>query len=358
MINFVNNNPVLDEWIKEKIGATALPLLSRDCLSEYQLMKLNETLEFAVTKSIFYRKKFQSISSIKLGSIDDFQNIPYTTPSELTNEGRDMICVPGSEISRIVTLNTSGSTGPPKRVFFTESDQELTVDFFHHGMQNLVDPTDTVIILLPCKTPGSVGDLLAKGLYRLGCSVVPYGFPDVNTHGAVDKLVEILDVEGITSMVGSPAEVLRLAEFSRTKPGFAEAGLSGIASILLSTDYISDALRRRLAEIWGCRVFEHYGMTEMGLGGAVSCETLIGYHPRENDLFFEIIDPDSGMPTVEGEYGEIVFTTLTRSGMPLIRYRTGDRSRWIPGPCPCGSVLRRMDKVLPRGVEKGRGAIL
>lgn len=95
-------------------------------------------------------------------------------------------------------------------------------------------------------------------------------------------------------------------------------------------------------------------MTEMGLGGAVSCQNLIGYHFRENDLFIEIVSPETGMPISEGQYGEIVFTTLTRKGMPLIRYRTGDISRWLPGVCPCGSVLKRMDKVLSRHVKKGR----
>jgi phenylacetate-CoA ligase len=91
-----------------------------------------------------------------------------------------------------------------------------------------------------------------------------------------------------------------------------------------------------------------YGMTEMVFGGAVQCEARSGYHMREADLYFEIVDPVRGHSVPDGEIGEIVFTTLTRIGMPLIRYRTGDLSRFIPEPCPCGSSLRRLDKIAGR----------
>jgi phenylacetate-coenzyme A ligase PaaK-like adenylate-forming protein len=84
------------------------------------------------------------------------------------------------------------------------------------------------------------------------------------------------------------------------------------------------------------------------LGGAVECSARSGYHLREADLFFEIIHPDTGEPVRDGEYGEIVFSTLTRRGMPLIRYRTGDRSRFLTEPCPCGSVLKRMERIAGR----------
>ncbi len=95
-------------------------------------------------------------------------------------------------------------------------------------------------------------------------------------------------------------------------------------------------------------MFNHYGMTEMGLGGGVDCRALTGYHLREADLYFEIVDPVDGRPLPDGEPGEVVFTTLTRRGMPLIRYRTGDLARFLPGSCPCGTVLRRLDHVQGR----------
>lgn len=117
---------------------------------------------------------------------------------------------------------------------------------------------------------------------------------------------------------------------------------------LLSTDYVSAAIVSELRRIWQCEVFEHYGMTEMGLGGGLECQAHQGYHLRENDLYFEVIDPVSARPLPDGEYGEVVFTTLTRQGMPLIRYRTGDISRFIPEPCPCGGSLRRLARVQNR----------
>jgi phenylacetate-coenzyme A ligase PaaK-like adenylate-forming protein len=95
-------------------------------------------------------------------------------------------------------------------------------------------------------------------------------------------------------------------------------------------------------------------MTEMGLGCAVSCEYQNGYHVREADLYLEIIDPDTGRPVPDGQWGEIVFTSLTRVGMPFIRYRTGDISRWKTESCRCGSKLKLLDYIQDRKLEKGK----
>jgi phenylacetate-coenzyme A ligase PaaK-like adenylate-forming protein len=114
-------------------------------------------------------------------------------------------------------------------------------------------------------------------------------------------------------------------------------------------------LRQSLAALWGCEVFEHYGMTEMGLGGGVDCAAHAGYHLRESDLLIEVVDPESGDPVAPGEMGEVVFTTLKRRGMPLIRYRTGDLSRLLPGACACGSPLARLSSIKRRqgGISLG-----
>jgi phenylacetate-CoA ligase len=93
-------------------------------------------------------------------------------------------------------------------------------------------------------------------------------------------------------------------------------------------------------------------MTEMGLGGGVDCQAKRGYHLREADMFFEIVDPETGLPVAEGESGEVVFTTLTRRGMPLIRYRTGDISRFIPGECACGTCLKTLEPIRFRAAGK------
>jgi phenylacetate-coenzyme A ligase PaaK-like adenylate-forming protein len=134
--------------------------------------------------------------------------------------------------------------------------------------------------------------------------------------------------------------VLALARYS---PVLGHPIPTSIKNVLLSTDNAPQAIIQTLEKTWGCKVFNHLGMTEMGLGGGVDCQAHHGMHMREADLFFEIIDPISGMVLPDGDYGEVVFTTLTREGMPLIRYKTGDISRFLLKPCPCKTTLKTMD---------------
>ncbi len=166
-------------------------------------------------------------------------------------------------------------------------------------------------------------------------------------HGIVTDpartICEITDQE-IDCLVGIPTQVLALARHE----GSDEIPAGRIKSVLLSADYVPSAIVRELRRAWGCAVFSHYGTTEMGFGGGVECEAYAGYHLREADLYFEIVDPISGLPQPPGELGEVVFTTLTRAGMPLVRYRTGDISRFLPDPCLCGTALRRMERVRGR----------
>lgn len=148
--------------------------------------------------------------------------------------------------------------------------------------------------------------------------------------------------ENITCIVGIPMQVLYL---SRIK---SEVFKSRIKKVLLSTDYVPEVLIHELMHQHGCKVFTHYGMTEMGYGGGVECQALSGYHMREADLYFEIIHPDTGKAVQEGQYGEVVFTTLTRQAMPLIRYRTGDMASFSSTTCACGTFLKTMKRVLGR----------
>ena len=337
----------LDDWVRVKIKSKK-ETLDREELERYQLAKLLETIRLMKEKSGFYAEKLASVDCSQMNSLRDLCRIPFTTAEELRREHMRMLCVPAAEISRIVTLDTSGTTGASKRVFFTKEDQELTIDYFHHGMRNLVDASDTVLILLPCKTPGSVGDLLRQGLARDGIKTVPYGLVD-----DIDSVLATMTENSVTSLTGNPVQIMQLAreDKKRVESGANPAGRL-VKSVLLSTEYIPEEVCSEIHEIWGCRVFEHYGMTEMGLGCAVSCSVLSGYHLREADLLLEIIDPDSGEPVKDGEYGEIVFSTLTRKAMPFLRYRTGDISRYLTEPCPCGSLLRRIEKVGDRIYKK------
>jgi phenylacetate-coenzyme A ligase PaaK-like adenylate-forming protein len=154
-----------------------------------------------------------------------------------------------------------------------------------------------------------------------------------------------MDEARATSIIGLPVQLLSLA---RHPSALAEGAFRRLRSIVLCSDHVSDSIMRALRLKSDGQIFQHYGSTEMGLGGGVDCSAHTGYHMREADLYFEIIAPDTGKSLPDGEFGEVVFTTLARTGMPLIRYRTGDISRILPGPCPCGSVITRFDRVRER----------
>ena len=324
----------LENWILER---TQLASKSQDALRVYQLEKLIQTLSYAKEKSRFYHERLKAVDLGSITSLKDFERIAFTTPAEIKQNSLDFACVPSSDIKRIVTLNTSGTTGDEKRIFFTHEDLEATIDFFQYGMKCLVDESDTVMVLLPGPAYGSIGDLLHKALAKSEITCIVHG-----VLSDVEKTAQCIEENKITCIVGIPMQVLYL---SRVKP---ELFYSHITKVLLSTDYVPDALVEALSFKGTCKVFNHYGMTEMGYGGGVECACLNGYHLRENDLYFEIIDPISGELVQDGEYGEVVFTTLNRQAMPLIRYKTGDRARFLTQPCKCGTFLRRMEKVLGR----------
>ena len=317
----------LDAWIR---ASTGLRELNGAALREYHLQKLRSVLRYVKEKSRFYKDRLQAYDDIH--SQEEFSELPFTFPSDIAADPYAFLCVPPDHISRIVTLHTSGTTGSDKRVMFTSDDQELTIGFFTNGMATFTAPGDNVMLFMPGVTPGGVGNLLARGLSRLSAHCRIYG-PISDYDDASRALLEFKpDV-----IVGLPSQMLRLAAET--------SGSFRAKSVLLASDYMSPALVRAIGSSWNCEVFTHYGLTETGLGGAVTCCAHDGYHMRENDLYFEIIDAASGLPVPDGESGEICVTTFNHSGMPLIRYRTGDISRMLTRRCPCSSALRRLDNI-------------
>jgi len=337
----------LHAWIAAKIGVQPAEL-THARLAAYQLQKLQETLQLARTRSPFYRRHLADAPA-EITSLADLRRFPLTTAADLRQHERQLLCVSQSEIERVVTLPTSGTTGEPKRLYFTAADQELTLDFFHHGMSTFTSAGDRVLVLLPGALPGTVGHLLAEALPRLGAAALQHE-PKLT----VADTLELLRRERITGLVGTPTQALALA---RQPNGTAVR----LKSCLLVSDYVSGAIVRAVEAQWRCQVFTHYGMTEMGLGGGVECAARRGYHLREADLHVEVINPVTGELAPPGETGEVVFTTLTRQGMPLIRYRTGDLSHFVPGDCPCGAALltlARLGNRLDGRVELGAGQYL
>jgi len=333
------NTTPLDAWIRRRIGCAPDSDFTRETVKRYQLGMLRQSLAYAADHSPFYRRRLGGGLDFGELNLDALASLPFTTAEDLCRDPLEFLCISHQKVARVVTLRTSGTTGMPKRLFFAEEDLEQTVDFFRHGMSTLVQAGQRVLILMPGELPGSVGDLLVKGLGCLGAEGIVHG----PVRDPADTIAEILAGRA-DCLVGIPVQVLSLVRHphgARIPPGF-------IRSVLLSTDYVPDSMVQDIQRAWGCRVYQHYGMTEMGYGGGVECDAHAGYHFREADLYVEIVDPLSGKPLPDGDPGELVFTTLNRRAMPLIRYRTGDIAGFLPELCPCGSILQRLGKVQGR----------
>lgn len=286
----------------------------------------------------------------KIASLRDFQGAAYhmitarlgsrfTTAEDLHLHPERFLRVPPKEIARIITIFSSGSTAQPKRVFFTKDDMEKTVDFFTEGMQPMIPPGKRCCVMMPGPGEYTVGGLLTKALARFGASADVFGYIRSFPQAA-------LAARGAHCIVGLPGELLQLAEHApQLRP----------RTVLLSGDSVSPHQREEIRRLWDCEVFTHWGMTETAYGGAVECAFHHGCHLRP-DLTAEIVDPRTGEPIPEGEWGELVVSAPWREGMPLFRYRTGDRTRLLPGVCSCGKPGLRIDPHITRLVPARKAA--
>ncbi len=247
--------------MSEKLFGLSDQQLTLDEIHRYQLQKLRTVIDHVSKRSPFYRKHLHGISGQDLRRIDDISILPMTSPEQLRQSGPQLLCVSQSEVERVVTL-PSQEDESPRRIYFSAADLELTVNFFHHGMTMLVHPGQRVLILMPRDTPGSVGDLLARAVSRAGAQAFIHGI----VKDPVKTISDIVDKE-IDCLVGIPTQVLGLARHEQVD----QIPERRISSILLSAYYVSFSLGTELQRVWTCKVFGHYGTTEMGLGGAVEC---------------------------------------------------------------------------------------
>jgi len=323
----------LESWISLQIDLPRKTVLSRTALRRWQLARLRGTVDLARTHSPWYH---QHLQNTVLPATDDpavlVQTLPFTTAEDIRTHGPEMLCCSQAAIARIITLESSGTSAAPKRVFFTADDLKATKGFFQYGMRLVVGPDDRVLVLLPCQRDNDVGNLLVAALSEGGIASRahwPVHDPEVLARAVHEYKAHCL--------VGLPQHILALARHPR-----ADLAAAHLKSVLLCSDYTDPCVREAIAAGLSCRVHIHYGSTESGLGAAVECKEGQGCHIRENDLFFEIIDPGTGAVLPPDTEGEIVFTTLTRTGMPLLRYRTGDIGRLNRQRCSCGSILTRL----------------
>lgn len=316
---------MIEDWVKEKmlqgLKDCTMPL---EALKEFKMERLRRIIGYVKDNSPYYRMKYQGVHPHTLLSPEDFTKIAFTLPEEVAAQGPGMLCVSQNRVERIVTQRSGGTTGQMKRICFSETDQERTLDFFGQGLKEMgLFPGDAMFVLFPCRRPGSVGELLCRAGRTMGVIVYPR-----ESVSGWDEAVRFMEKNQVDCILGLPGQVLALAEMTQGAGRRTDIQTyPRVKSVLLSADYVPDGLRRRIELLWGTRIYEHYGMTEMGFAGGMSGATGDSYCLRTPDLYFEIVD-ELGRPVPPGRAGEVVFTSLTAQAMPLIRYRTGDIAAW------------------------------
>ncbi len=274
------------------------------------------------------------------GSLRDLARLPLTEPRDLASAPYAFACVSQAAIARAITFTSSGTTGPQKRVFFSDADLRRMTDFMAVGMRTVAAPGDVVQIILPAGPPNSQADLLSKGVLKMGgVPVVTGTAPTVSQLEAIEKFHPAV-------IFGSTGRIYRLTKEAEQ---LCQTAKLGVRCVFVTSEYLSPSMREYIREAWGAEVISHYGMTEMGLGVAVECGQGDGYHFNELDLIVEVIDPESGAVLGDGAEGELVFTTLHREAMPMLRYRTHDVATVWTAPCGCGAtVLKKIGPIFKR----------
>lgn len=312
----------LDNWI---IQTESLPELTRKGLENLQLRRLNQTLSRAKRRGGIYAQYPDHIESLQ-----DLQALPFTTAQMLSAGAGNFLLCSQSQVSRVISGSTSGTSGPAKRVFYTQNDLEHTVGFFAAGIGEMLRPGERCFIAFPFSGPFGLGDLISQAVERLKGIPIRAGFGQ-----SWERLCRLVRQTQPQTYIGFPTALLGLARvYGADFP---------IQRALVSADACPAGVMLALEEILESKLYPHYGSRECGLGGAITCPAFQGMHLRENHIIGEIVDAD-GIAVPEGGYGELVITTIGLEAMPLIRYRTGDYTRFLP-PCPCGSVTRRIDTV-------------
>ena len=334
----------LEGWIHDIAGRVlGIECITRADLERYQFLRLSQTLRYVYEKSSFYRELFDRAGAnpSDVRSFADFSKVPFTDPQSLSEAPYRFLCISQADVARPHSFVTSGTTGPQKKVFWSRGDLERIVEFMAAGIATVAGPEDVVQIMLADGRPYSQADLLFQGVKKLGATPVLAGMDlaPLEHLGIIKKSVS-------TVLFGYAGKLFRM---SKALHGRIDLSGLGVRALFLAGEYVPDGMRRQMQQMWGCPVHTHYGLTEMGLGVAVECEARTGYHFNEAGLLVEVVDPRTGQPVPAGEEGELVFTTLTREAMPLVRYRTHDVSRLIPDPCLCGAhTLLRLDSVRKR----------
>lgn len=300
---------------------------------------------------VFYRKRFAGIRPEDIRSRADFEKLPFTTKEDLREAYP--LGLSAVEEERVVRIHaSSGTTGEPVIIPYTQRDIDDWTLMFKRCYETAgVSALDRVHI-----TPGyglwTAGIGFQLGAERLGAMAVPLG------PGNTDRQVRMLVDLGSTVLCATSSYALLLAE---------EVERRGVKDRIrlrkgiIGSERWGVKMRARIAEGLGAELYDIYGLTEIyGPGIGISCRCGSGIHLWTDYLYCELVDPQTGAPVPEGAVGELVLSTLRKEGAPLIRYRTRDLTREIPGVCGCGLAFPRIDAIIGRSDDmvKVKGAML
>ena len=317
----------------------AAPLHEIRALQSY---RLSRTVRRVYENVPFYRKKFDElgIKPDDIKSVDDLPKLPFTYKQDLRdNYPYGLFAAPMDEVVRIHA--SSGTTGKQTVVGYTQNDLDMWAECAGRALTAAGgDSSDFVHVSYGYGLfTGGLG--LHDGAGRIGASVIPA------STGNTRRQLQIFKDFHSTILCCTPSYALFLGE-ARRDAGIPLSEISLKAGVFGAEPW-TDEMRRKIEELLGIRAYDIYGLSEItGPGVAYECSEQTGMHINEDFFIAEIIDPETGEVLPEGEKGELVFTTITKEALPLIRYRTRDITMLTREPCSCGRSFVKMKKVMGR----------
>jgi phenylacetate-CoA ligase len=317
-----------------------LETLSPAALQELQLTRLRQTVARAAASPFYGRRlKEAGVSAGDIKSLEDVRRIPLTTKADLRAHGREMLTLPLAEMVRLHA--SSGTTGQATVIYYTRADIEAWADLVARALYMTgMRATDVFQNMMGYGLfTGGLG--FHYGAERLGALTIPAGA------GNSLRQLQLMEQFATTAIHIIPSFALYLLNT------FAQKGLDPrdlpLRLAFLGAEPHSEDMRRRIEAAYGVKAFNSYGLSEMnGPGVAFECPEQNGMHVWEDAFLLEVLDPETLEPTPPGETGELVFTNLTRQGMPLLRYRTRDLASCDEAPCACGRSFRRLSRIKGR----------
>jgi phenylacetate-CoA ligase len=292
-------------------------------------------------KSPFYQQRFKAagIVAADINTMADFEQLPFTDKGDLRNAyPLGLQAVPDSEVVRI--HSSSGTTGQPVIIPYTAGDVADWAEMFARCYRYAGMTEEDRIQITPGYGLWTAGIGFQAGAEKMGAMAIPMG--PGNTQKQLQMMVDLK----ATVLASTSSYALLLAEEVANQNLGEQIHLKrGV----IGSERWGDKMRSRIAEELGIELFDIYGLTEIyGPGISIDCSEHDGLHYWSDYLYFEILDQETLKPVPMGEYGELVITTFRKEGAPLLRYRTHDITRFIPGPCACGSVHPRHDRIIGR----------